>query len=70
MEVFLRKPKNQEYDIHIHLTNILHFEKGLWQQANIGQYSSQIRTLFRFPWIRKKAETLYLSVYQLRENGN
>ena len=32
----------------------LHFEKGLWQQANIGQYSSQIRTLFRFPWSRKK----------------
>ncbi|UCE64427.1 MAG: hypothetical protein JSU59_04600 [Nitrospirota bacterium] len=49
--------------------NKLHFEKGLWQQANIGQYSSQIRTLFRFPWIRKKAETVYLSVYQLRQNN-
>ena len=47
----------------------LHFEKGLWQQANIGQYSSQIRTLFRFPWSRKKAETIYLSVYQLRQSG-
>ena len=56
---FLRDEKNQ-----------LHFEKGLWQQANIGQYSSQIRTLFRFPWIRKKAETVYLSVYQFRENDN
>ncbi len=50
--------------------NKLHFEKGLWQQANIGQYSSQIRTLFRFPWIRKKAETVYLSVYQLRQNNH
>jgi hypothetical protein len=50
--------------------NKRHFEKGLWQQANIGQYSSQIRTLFRFPWIRKKSETIYLSVYQLRQNGN
>ena len=41
-----------------------YFEKGLWQQANIGQYSSQIRTLYRFPWSRKKADTLYLSVYR------
>lgn len=47
--------------------NKRHFEKGLWQQANIGQYSSQIRTLFRFPWSRQKAETVYLSVYQLRQ---
>lgn len=50
--------------------NKLHFEKGLWQQANIGQYSSQIRTLFRFPWIRKKADKVYLSVYQLRQHRN
>ena len=41
-----------------------YFEKGLWQQANIGQYSSQIRTLYRFPWSRKKADTVYLSVYR------
>ena len=53
---FLRDGENQR-----------HFEKGLWQQANIGQYSSQIRTLYRFPWSRKKAETVYLSVYQLRQ---
>ncbi len=41
-----------------------YFEKGLWQHANIGQYSSQIRTLFRFPWVRKKADSVYLSVYR------
>lgn len=41
-----------------------YFEKGLWQQANIGQYSSQIRTLYRFPWSRKNADTVYLSVYR------
>lgn len=41
-----------------------YFEKGLWQRANIGQYSSQIRTLYRFPWSRKKADTVYLSVYR------
>ena len=39
------------------------FEEGLWQQANIAQYSSQIRTLFRFPWIKKKADSVYLSVW-------
>jgi len=39
------------------------FEQGLWQQANIGQYSSQFRTLYRFPWIKKKANSVYLSVY-------
>ncbi len=43
-----------------------YFEKGLWQRANIGQYSSQIRTLYRFPWSRKKADTVYLSVYRAR----
>lgn len=43
-----------------------YFEKGLWQRANIGQYSSQIRTLYRFPWSRKKADTVYLSVYRDR----
>ena len=47
-----------------------YFEKGLWQQTNIGQYSSQIRTLFRFPWIRKKADAVYLSVYQLHKTAN
>jgi len=41
-----------------------YFEQGLWQHANIGQYSSQIRTLFRFPWVRKKADSAYLSVYR------
>ncbi|MDT7044285.1 hypothetical protein [Candidatus Nitronereus thalassa] len=46
------------------LENQPYFEKGLWQQANIGQYASQIRTLFRFPWIRKKANSVYLSVYR------
>ena len=40
------------------------FEKGLWQEANIGQYSSQIRTLFRFPWIKKRSDSVYLSVYR------
>jgi len=43
-----------------------YFEKGLWQRANIGQYSSQIRTLYRFPWRRKQADTVYLSVYRDR----
>ena len=41
-----------------------YFEKGRWQRANIGQYSSQIRTLYRFPWSRKKADAVYLSVYR------
>ncbi len=40
------------------------FEKGEWQHANIGQYSSQIRTLFRFPWIKKQSDSVYLSVYR------
>ena len=40
------------------------YERGLWQQANIGHYSSQIRTLYRFPWIKKKADTVYLSVHR------
>ena len=46
-----------------------YFEKGLWQRANIGQYSSRIRTLYRFPWSRKKADTVYLSVYRDRTGG-
>ena len=50
---FLREQEGRRY-----------FEKGLWQRANIGQYSSQIRTLYRFPWSRKKADTIYLSVYR------
>ena len=50
------------------LENQPYFEKGLWQQANIGQYASQIRTLFRFPWIRKKANSVYLSVYRSQNN--
>ncbi|MCY4131697.1 MAG: hypothetical protein OXF39_03520 [Nitrospira sp.] len=41
-----------------------YFEKGRWQRANIGQYSSRIRTLYRFPWSRKKADAVYLSVYR------
>ena len=50
---FLSKGENKRY-----------FEQGLWQQANIGQYSSQIRTLFRFPWIKKRSDTVYLSLYR------
>ena len=46
------------------LKNQRYFERGLWQQANIGQYSSQIRTLFRFPWIKKKSDSVYLSMYR------
>lgn len=41
-----------------------YFEEGIWQQVNIGQYSSQIRTLFRFPWIKKRADEVYISVYR------
>ena len=44
--------------------NKQHFEEGIWQQVNIGQYSSQIRTLFRFPWIKKRSDDVYLSVYR------
>lgn len=40
------------------------FNEGLWQEANIGQYSSQARKLFRFPWVKKKSDEVYLSVYQ------
>lgn len=40
------------------------FKQGIWQRVNIGQYSSQIRTLFRFPWIKKRADDVYLSVYR------
>jgi hypothetical protein len=41
-----------------------HFKQGVWQQVNIGQYSSQIRTLFRFPWIKQRAVDVYISVYR------
>ncbi len=41
-----------------------YFKEGVWQQVNIGQYSSQIRTLFRFPWIKKRADDVYISVYR------
>ena len=44
--------------------NKRYFQQGIWQQVNIGQYSSQIRTLFRFPWIKKRADDVYLSVYR------
>lgn len=44
--------------------NKRYFEEGIWQQVNIGQYSSQIRTLFRFPWIKKRSNDVYISVYQ------
>ncbi len=40
------------------------FKRGIWQQVNIGQYSSQTRTLFRFPWIKKRSDNVYLSVYR------
>ena len=50
---FLSDEGNREY-----------FEQGIWQQVNIGQYSSQIRTLFRFPWIKKRSDDVYISVYQ------
>jgi len=46
-----------------------YFEEGVWQHANIGNYSSQIRTLFRFPWIKKVSDAVYLSLYQLRKQG-
>ncbi len=49
---FVNDEENEEY-----------FENGLWQQANLGQYSSQVRTLYRFPWIKKKADTVYLSFF-------
>ena len=41
-----------------------YFKQGVWQQVNIGQYSSQIRTLFRFPWIKKRSDDVYLSVHR------
>jgi len=50
---FLSDEGNREY-----------FQQGIWQQVNIGQYSSQIRTLFRFPWIKEKADDVYISVYR------
>ena len=40
-----------------------YFKEGLWQEANIGQYSSQVRKLYRFPWLKKKRDETYLSVY-------
>ncbi len=49
--------------------NKAYFEEGLWQQANIGNYSSQIRTLFRFPWIKKRSDTVYLSLYPLKQDS-
>ena len=44
--------------------NKQYFNQGIWQQVNIGQYSSHIRTLFRFPWIKTRSDDVYLSVYQ------
>ncbi len=44
--------------------NRKYFKQGVWQQVNIGQYSSQIRTLFRFPWIKNRADDVYISVYR------
>ena len=41
-----------------------YFKQGVWQQVNIGQYSSQIRVLFRFPWIKKRADDVYISVFR------
>jgi hypothetical protein len=50
---FLSDEGNREY-----------FKQGIWQRVNIGQYSSQIRTLFRFPWMKNKADDVYISVYR------
>jgi hypothetical protein len=50
---FLSDEGNREY-----------FKQSVWQHVNIGQYSSQIRTLFRFPWIKEKADDVYISVYR------
>ncbi|MDH5564957.1 MAG: hypothetical protein OEY91_15215 [Nitrospirota bacterium] len=50
---FLSDEGNREY-----------FKQGIWQRVNIGQYSSQIRTLFRFPWIKDRADEVYISVYR------
>lgn len=47
--------------------NRRYFAEGLWQEANIGQYSSQIRTLFRFQWIKKRADTVYLSLFPFHQ---
>ncbi len=40
------------------------FKQGIWQEVNIGQYSSQARMLFRFPWIKKRSDEMYMSVYR------
>ena len=40
------------------------FKQGIWQEVNIGQYSSQARMLFRFPWIKKRSDDVYMSVYR------
>jgi hypothetical protein len=56
---FLSEGENKHY-----------FEQGLWQQANIGNYSSQIRTLFQFPWIKRRANTVYLSLYRSAQQGH
>ena len=40
------------------------FQQGIWQKVNIGQYSSQTRTLNRFPWIKDRADSVYLSVHR------
>ncbi len=50
--------------------NRRYFAEGLWQEANIGQYSSQIRTLFRFQWIKKRADTVYLSLFPFQPQGD
>ena len=40
------------------------FKQGIWQEVNIGQYSSQARMLYRFPWIKKRSDEVYMSVYR------
>jgi hypothetical protein len=50
---FLSDEGNREY-----------FKQGIWQQVNIGQYSSQIRMLFRFPWVKERADDVYISVHR------
>jgi hypothetical protein len=49
-------------------SNYSYFERGLWQQTNLGKYSSQIRTLFRFPWSRTEGDEVYISVYRLNSS--
>ncbi len=46
-----------------------YFAQGVWQRANVGNYSSQIRTLFRFPWIKTRSDSVYISPYLLHQQN-